>query len=92
MKTNIHLSLFLSQFFLEWEMFQTKVIEKIKTHFMCSNLFFGKSCNLWDNVEKYGRARQVTGDSILRSVHCACWITKATDARSEYVTRIAFPR
>ena len=23
---------YLAQFFLEWEMFQTKVVEKIKTH------------------------------------------------------------
>jgi len=30
-------------------MFQTKVIEKIKTH----NYFsFRKSCRIWDNVEK----------------------------------------
>jgi len=32
-------------------MFQTKVVEKIKTHFQFNN-FFRKSCRLWDNVEK----------------------------------------
>jgi hypothetical protein len=26
----------LAQFFLEWEMFQTKVVQKIKTHILCS--------------------------------------------------------
>ena len=32
MKTNIQLWLYLDEFFLDWEMFQTKVVEKIKTH------------------------------------------------------------
>jgi len=36
-------------------MFQTKVLEKIKTHILCSAKFFEKSCSLWDNVGKYGR-------------------------------------
>jgi hypothetical protein len=32
---------YLAQFFLEPEMFQTKVVEKIKTHILCSlTLFF----------------------------------------------------
>jgi len=29
----------LLEFFLEWQMFQTKVVEKFKTHFMFSNVF-----------------------------------------------------
>jgi len=33
-------------------MFQTKVVEKIKTHILCSVPFFRKSCRLWDNVGK----------------------------------------
>ena len=32
MKANIPVSLCLADFFLEWEMFQTKIVEKIKTH------------------------------------------------------------
>jgi len=31
MKTNIHFWLYLAELFLEWEMFQTKLAEKIKT-------------------------------------------------------------
>ena len=31
---------YLTQFFLEWEMFQTKFVEKIKTHISCSVIFF----------------------------------------------------
>ena len=29
MQTNTHLSSYLAQFFLEWEMFQLKIVEKI---------------------------------------------------------------
>jgi len=60
-------------------MFQTNVVEKIKTHILCSippppkkNLR-----RLWGSVEKYGRAIQATGDSMVHVL--ACWITEATD-------------
>jgi len=36
MKTNIRLLSYLTHLDLEWEMFQTKVVEKIKTHILCS--------------------------------------------------------
>jgi hypothetical protein len=36
-------------------------------------------------VEKYGTAGQATGDNIIRRMHVACWVTKATDTLSEYV-------
>jgi len=45
-------------------MFQTKVVEKIKTHILWSITFFRKSCSLWDNVGKYGRAGQATYGNI----------------------------
>jgi len=45
---------------LEWEMFQTKVVEKIATHIWCLKTFFRKSCQLWENVEKYSRSGQAT--------------------------------
>ena len=73
-------------------MFQTKVVQKIKTHILCSITFSRKSCRLWDNVEKYGTARQATDDNIIRRMRFACWITKATDTHSECVILIAFPR
>jgi hypothetical protein len=37
---------YLAQFFLKRGMFQTKVVEKIKTHILCSVFFFRKSCRL----------------------------------------------
>jgi hypothetical protein len=54
--------------------------------------FFPKSYRLWNNVEKYGRARQATDDNIIRRMRFACWITKATDTHSEYLILIALPR
>jgi hypothetical protein len=92
MKTCVHVWQYFAQFFLEWEMFQIKVIEKIKTHILCSITFFRKPCRLWDNVEKYGTARQATDDNIIRRMRFACWITKATGTHSEYLVLIAFPR
>jgi hypothetical protein len=60
MKTDIHFLSYLAQFFLEWEMFQTKVAQKLKTHILCSVTFFRKSCRLWDNVGKFCRGGQAT--------------------------------
>jgi hypothetical protein len=73
-------------------MFQTKVVEKIKTHILCSITFFRKSCRLRDNVEKYGTARQATDDNIIRRMHFLCWMTKAADTYSEYVMHTPFQR
>jgi hypothetical protein len=87
MKTYVHLVQYLAEFFLEWETFQTKVVEEIKTHIL-------RPINFSENravyVEKYGRARQATDDNIIRRMRFACWITKATNTHSECVIRIAF--
>ena len=58
MKTDIHFWTYLAQFFLEWEMFQTKVVEKIKTHIFYSIQFFENRAIFWENVgeKKYCRA------------------------------------
>jgi hypothetical protein len=63
--------------------------ENQHTHFMI-NIFFRKSCSLWDNVEKYGTARDATDINILRRTRSACWKTENTDTHSEYVLFIAF--
>ena len=50
--------------------FQTKVVEKIKTHILCSLLFFSrKSCRLLDHMEKYCRAGQAANDNMAHA-HC----------------------
>jgi len=51
---------YLAHFFLQWEMFQTKVVEKNKTHVLCSIFVFRKSFRLWDNLETYCTAVQAT--------------------------------
>jgi len=40
MKTNKRLWSYLDQFFLEWEKFLTKSVEKLKTRILCSITFF----------------------------------------------------
>jgi hypothetical protein len=71
-------------------MFQTKVVEKMKTHILCSVIsFLGNPavCEIrWENaIER--RRPQMT----LSRMHIARWITKATDTHSEYVILIASP-
>jgi hypothetical protein len=59
--------------------------ENQNTRFMLKK-FFEKLFLLWDNVKKYGTARQAKDDNIIRRMRFACWITKATDTHSECVT------
>jgi hypothetical protein len=68
---------------LGMEVFDTKVVEKIKTHTLSSiNFSTQKSCLLWDNVEKYSRTRQATDDNIMRRGSLACCVSKARDNHS----------
>jgi ribosomal protein L19 len=43
-------------------------------------------------VRKYGTIRQATDGISTQRTRFACWITKAADKHSEYVTVIAFRR
>jgi hypothetical protein len=90
MKTDIQFWSHLAQFFSEWEMFQTELVEKIKTHFMI-NIFFRKSCCLWHIVKKYYTVGQAKDDNIILCMRFACCILKATNTHSEYVLLIASP-
>jgi hypothetical protein len=84
---------YLADFFLEWEMFQTKVVVKIKTHILCSITFFPpENRAAYEIVEKCGRARQATDDNLIARMRFTCWITKATDTHWEYIILIVFPR
>ena len=86
METSTHFFLsYLTQFFLEWETFHTKVVEEIKTHILLSeNFFFRKPYRLSENMEKYCGVAQATGDSMAHA-HCMP-VTNATNTHSEYVT------
>jgi hypothetical protein len=70
-------------------MFQTKVVEKIKTHILCSVMFSENRAvyeKMWKNIVERGRPQM----KIWR-MRIACWKTKATNTHSEYVILIAFP-
>ena len=55
MKTDIHFWSYVAQFFLEWEMFETKIVEKMKTRILRSITFFSPENNavyemMWRNI------------------------------------------
>ena len=71
-------------------MFHTKLLEKIKAHFLDS-ITFSENCAIYENVEKYGRAGQAKEDNIIWRMRPADWITKASKTPSEYIILIDFP-
>jgi len=70
-------------------MFQTKLVEKIKTHMRSVTLFFDNRAIyeiMWKNIVERGRPHMT-----IWRMHTACWIPKATNTHSEYVILFAFP-
>jgi hypothetical protein len=59
-------------------MLWTKVVEKLKTHILCSTTVFRKPLLLWDKLEKYGGARGVTNNVTKWGILFEWWISKAT--------------
>jgi len=58
-------------------MFLIKVVEKVKTHILCSLAFFGNRAVyeiMWKNSEEPERPE----DNIIRRMRIACWIHKHT--------------
>jgi hypothetical protein len=90
MKTNIRFWSYLSYFFLEWEMFYIKLVQKIKTRILCSitSFFLNRTDDeiMWKNIVELGSPR-VT----IWHMRTACRITKASNSQSDYVILIAFP-
>jgi hypothetical protein len=64
MQTNIHFWKYVAEFFLEWDVAENICRENQNTHVMFSNIFFRKSCRLWDKAEKYSRVGQATDDMV----------------------------
>jgi hypothetical protein len=62
--------------------------ENQNTRFMFNDFF---SLNRLYNLEKCCTDGQAADDTITRRMLFACWITKATNTFSEYVTLVAFP-
>ena len=70
-------------------MFQTKAVDKIQTHILCSVIFFppeNRACFqiMWKNIVERGRPQMT-----IWPMRIACWIPKATNTPSEYAILIA---
>ena len=72
---------YLAEFFLEWEMFQTKVAQKIKTQILCS-ITFSQNSAAYETMWKNTVVRHTKDDNTIWHIYFACWITKATDTHS----------
>ena len=81
MKTFIRLWYYVAGFFLKWEMFHTKFVEKIKTQMLCSvTFFFSKNCAVCEVKWKDAvRVWDATDNNTIRRMRFARPITKATN-------------
>ena len=83
-------SMYLANFLLKWEMLQTNVVEKIKTHILCSiNVYAHRT--VYEITWKY-IVIMPDWPHTIRRMRTTSRITKVTDTHSEYEIFIAFPR
>jgi len=65
------------------------------THFTINNFFFKENRAVYEimlvYIYIYGRYKQVVYNNTIWRMRFACWVTKAADARLEYVMFTAFP-
>jgi hypothetical protein len=73
-------------------MFQTKVVEKTKTHILpnMSPPSHPENRAVCVHVQEYGTAGEATDGNIIRCMRFACWITKATDTDGNIIWRMRF--
>lgn len=64
---------------------EKNVVAIIHTHVLCSITFSQQYEHHMTYDEKYGTAIRNRGDNRMRIMHCARWMTQATDKYSEYV-------
>ena len=69
----LHLWSQLAESFSQWETFRRNVIEKIKTHILCSVILFPKIVLFMRYCGKCGTARQATDGNIVWRMRLACW-------------------
>jgi len=72
---------YVAQFFLEWEMFQTKVVEKVKTHILWSIYIYIyiKENRLIYEIIWYKIVEPDRPQMTIRSMHITCWFPNATN-------------
>ena len=64
-------------------MFQTKVVEILETHILCSITFFENRTVydiMWKNIAERGRPQMTTSCMCI-----ACWVPKATNTHAQFV-------
>jgi hypothetical protein len=92
MKTNINFWSYLAQFFfLEWNAVHTKIVEKSEVRILYSITFFSGSRTVYEKMWKNIVERDRPQITIWR-MRIAYWMPKATNAHSQSVWLIAFPR
>ena len=78
----IHIFITPRSIILRMRNFSENIVEKIKTHILCSITFFQKSCRLWDNVEKNIVERGKAQMTIWR-MGTEIWISKAKNTHTQ---------
>jgi hypothetical protein len=79
-------------FFSSWNDVSDKSCgENLNTHILRSVIFFSNNCAVYEIILKFIVNPEMS-QIIIRRMRIACWITKATDAHSEYVILIPYPR
>ena len=90
MKTHRHLWQYLAHFFLEWEMFQTKGVEKIKTHIFCSIIFY--FAKIVSFMKQCGETEEPCRPQMtIWRMRFSCCVPKATNTLSEFFIFIVAP-
>ena len=73
MQTYVQLWQYCAECFSEREVFRTEIVQKIKTHILCSVTVFSENravCEImWENVV------QATVGNMIRRMRIACWMT-----------------
>jgi hypothetical protein len=84
MKTNTHFWSCRAQFFLEWEMFHIKFVEKFKTHILFK---YCLACwIMWKYIVEPDRPQMTIWRKSISS-----WEPEATNTHSKYIILIALP-
>jgi len=91
MKTNTHFFIISRPFLLRIKMFRTAVVEKIKTHIVCSIFFFFENRAICEITLKH-TVEADKSQMTIRHIAIASWIPKATNTFSDYVLLTVFPR
>jgi hypothetical protein len=79
-------------FFLEWEIFRTNLVAKMKTQILGSMEFSRKSCHVWNNVKNFCRdGADHSWHYNRKHAHCVLDTWGYRHTHSEHLVLTAFP-